>query len=142
MKATDPKLRSDNWQYILDVCDLVKEDPEDNGQEVMSLIEKRLEQQDANVILRTLSLTVSLAENCGSRLRQEISSKNFTSLLYALIESHSVHITLKKAVTDVVKQLSDSFKDDPSLRAMGDLYDKIKRKAPYLVQPMYQRSTT
>lgn len=135
MKATDPKLRSDNWQYILDVCDLVKEDPEDNGQEVMSLIEKRLEQQDANVILRTLSLTVSLAENCGSRLRQEISSKNFTSLLYALIESHSVHITLKKAVTDVVKQLSDSFKDDPSLRAMGDLYDKIKRKAPYLVQP-------
>ncbi|GFP68350.1 class E vacuolar protein-sorting machinery protein HSE1 [Saccharomyces cerevisiae] len=135
LKATDPKLRSDNWQYILDVCDLVKEDPEDNGQEVMSLIEKRLEQQDANVILRTLSLTVSLAENCGSRLRQEISSKNFTSLLYALIESHSVHITLKKAVTDVVKQLSDSFKDDPSLRAMGDLYDKIKRKAPYLVQP-------
>ncbi|CAI7144707.1 ATV_collapsed_G0023300.mRNA.1.CDS.1 [Saccharomyces cerevisiae] len=111
LKATDPKLRSDNWQYILDVCDLVKEDPEDNGQEVMSLIEKRLEQQDANVILRTLSLTVSLAENCGSRLRQEIT------------------------VTDVVKQLSDSFKDDPSLRAMGDLYDKIKRKAPYLVQP-------
>lgn len=38
-------------------------------------------------------------------------------------------------MTDVVKQLSDSFKDDPSLRAMGDLYDKIKRKAPYLVQP-------
>ncbi|QHS73635.1 ESCRT-0 subunit protein HSE1 [Saccharomyces paradoxus] len=134
LRATDPKLRSDNWQYILEVCDLVKEDPEDNGQEVMTLIEKRLEQEDANVILRTLSLTVSLAENCGSRLRQEISSKHFTSLLYALIDSHSVHITLKKAVTDVVKQLSDSFKDDPSLRAMGDLYDKIKRKAPYLVK--------
>ncbi|EHN02163.1 Hse1p [Saccharomyces cerevisiae x Saccharomyces kudriavzevii VIN7] len=134
LRATDPKLRTDNWQYILDVCDLVKEDPEDNGQEVMDLIEKRLEQQDANVILRTLSLMVSLAENCGSRLRQDISSKHFTSLLYALIDSHSVHITLKKAVADTVKQLADSFKDDPSLRSMGDLYDKIKRKAPYLVK--------
>ncbi|KOG96516.1 ESCRT-0 subunit protein HSE1 [Saccharomyces eubayanus] len=134
LRATDPKLRTDNWQYILDVCDLVKEDPEDNGQEVMDLIEKRLEQQDANVILRTLSLIVSLAENCGSRLRQDISSKHFTSLIFALIESHSVHITLKKAVADMVKQLSDSFKDDPSLRAMDDLYDKIKRKAPYLVK--------
>lgn len=134
LRATDPKLRTDNWQYILDVCDLVKEDPEDNGEEVMDLIEKRLEQQDANVILRTLSLIVSLAENCGSRLRQEISSKHFTSLLYALIESHSVHIALKKAVADIVKQLSDSFKDDPSLRAMDDLYERIKRKAPYLVK--------
>ncbi len=33
LAATDGKLRSDNWQYIIGVCDVVKEDPEDASQD-------------------------------------------------------------------------------------------------------------
>ena len=131
-RATDPKLRTDNWQYIIDVCDIVKLDPEDNGKEVMSLIETRLRQNDANVILRSLSLILSLAENCGSRLQQEVSSKHFTELLYSLVESNSVHISVKREVARVVKQLSKSFRDDPSLIAMTQLKRKIKQNYSYL----------
>ncbi|QLQ78181.1 hypothetical protein HG537_0A04280 [Torulaspora globosa] len=133
LKATDGNLRADNWQYILEVCDRVQDDPEDGGEEAMEVIEERLEQKDANVILRTLSLIVSLAENCGSRLKQLISSKRFTHKLQSLVESRSVHITVKREVAKVVQQLSNSFKGDPSLRYMGDLLSVIASKYPYLL---------
>lgn len=133
LRATDGNLRSDNWQYILEVCDRVREEPEDGGEEAIEVIEERLEQKDANVILRTLSLIVSLAENCGSRLQQLISSKRFTQKLQSLIESKSVHITVKREVVKVVQQLSISFKNDPSLRYMGDLLTKMSSKYPHLL---------
>lgn len=133
LRATDGKLRADNWQYILEVCDRVREDPEDGGEEAIEVIEERLEQKDANVILRTLSLILSLAENCGSRLKQLVSSKRFTQKLQLLIESRSVHITVKREVAKVVKQLAKSFEDDPSLRYMGDLLSQISSKHPHLL---------
>lgn len=134
LKATDCKLTVDNWQYILDVCDLIKDDPEELGGHAIKIIEERLEQDDGNVILRALSLLVSLAENCGSRLQQAISSKHFTSVLSKLVEKQDIHITIKKEIAKSVKQLSDSFKNDPSLKSMDDLYKKILRQKPYLLQ--------
>lgn len=125
LKATDGTLTTDDWQRIMTVCDLVREDPEDNGSLVMQLIERRLEQKDANVILRTLSLVVALAENCGSRLQQEIGSKRFSGVLYGLVEGSGVHVNLKKAVVGVIAQLSASFQSDPSLKYMNDVYRNV-----------------
>lgn len=134
LRATDAKLRTDNWQFILDVCDLVREDPEDGGSEAMEIIEQRLEQKDANVILRALALITSLAENCGSRLKQLISSKHLTGILYDLMENRSVHIMVKREIAKVVRQLSVSFKEDPSLRYMNDLFVKISTQFPQLLE--------
>lgn len=134
LRATDAKLRSDNWQYILDVCDLVRDDPEDGGAYAIEVIEERLGQPDANVILRTLSLVVSVAENCGSRLQQAISSKHFTTVLFDLVDSKTTHLIVKREVAKIVQQLKDSFKSDPSLKYIQDLYLKINSKAPYLLQ--------
>ncbi|CAL9729327.1 class E vacuolar protein-sorting machinery protein Hse1p [Monosporozyma unispora] len=125
LKATDATLTTDNWQRIMVVCDLVKEDPEDNGKDVIQFLERRLEQKDANVILRAISLTIALAENCGSRLQQEISSKHFTHLLYDLIENKQVHLTLKIVIAHCIEQLAKSFKNDPSLKSMNDTYRNI-----------------
>ncbi|CCK68327.1 ESCRT-0 subunit protein HSE1 KNAG_0A06710 [Huiozyma naganishii CBS 8797] len=133
LRATDAKLRADNWQYIIEVCDVVRDDPEDNGKEVMKLIERRLEQKDANVVLRSLALIVALAENCGSRLKQEISSKHFVNILYSMVDDESAHIDLRRSVAKTVQQLSDSFKDDPSLKGMNDLYLKTKRHHGFLL---------
>lgn len=125
LKATDATLTTDNWQRIMIVCDLVKEDPEDNGRDVIQFLERRFEQRDANVILRAISLTIALAENCGSRLQQEISSKHFTHLLYDLIENKHVHFTLKSAIARCIEQLAKSFQNDPSLKSMNDTYRNI-----------------
>lgn len=133
LRATDGKLRVDNWQFIIEVCDLVREDPEDRGRFATDIVEERLKEDDANVVLRTLSLVVSLAENCGSRLQQAISSKGFTKVLYGLIENPKVHLVVKREVAKVVEQLSDSFKNDSSLKSMQDLYVAISAQAPHLL---------
>ncbi|CUS20613.1 LAQU0S01e10616g1_1 [Lachancea quebecensis] len=133
LRATDGKLRVDNWQFIIEVCDLVRDDPEDRGRLAIDIVEERLKEDDANVVLRTLSLVVSLAENCGSRLQQAISSKGFTKVLYGLIENPKVHLVVKTEVAKVVEQLSDSFKRDSSLKSMEDLYMTISTQAPHLL---------
>ncbi|SMN18885.1 similar to Saccharomyces cerevisiae YHL002W HSE1 Subunit of the endosomal Vps27p-Hse1p complex required for sorting of ubiquitinated membrane proteins into intralumenal vesicles prior to vacuolar degradation [Maudiozyma saulgeensis] len=133
LKATDPKLRSDNWQYNIEVCDIIKRDPEDNGKDAIQMLCRRLEQDDANVILRSLSVIMAIAENCGSRLQQEISSKSFTNLLYSLIEKKQIHYTVKIEIVKLVHQLAKSFKSDPSLRSMNDTYKKIKKNYSNLI---------
>ena len=132
-KATDAGLRADNWGYLIEVCDLVKLDAEENGEFAMNLIEDNLLGRNANVILRTLSLVVALAENCGSRLQQAISSKHFTGILFKLVDDSRVHITVKREVVKTVHQLADSFKNDPSLKYMHDLENKIKITHPQLL---------
>lgn len=55
-KATDPTLTSDNWQYILDVCDKISSNPELETSRAVNLIKTKITStKDANTILRSLS---------------------------------------------------------------------------------------
>lgn len=135
VKATDETLTSDNWQYILDVCDKISANPEDATKEAIKSVSARLALKDANVILRTLSLLLALAENCGSRMKQEIASKSFLNeSIVKRLGDKRLHRTVKVRIVEVVKQLKDSFEYDPSLRPVADAYKQIKREYPQYVQ--------
>ena len=134
-KATAPTLTADNWQFILDVCDQITSDPEtETAKSVLLLKTKITSTKDANTILRSLSLLVAMAENCGSRMKQEIASKSFTQdcLIKKLLDK-KLHITVKLRIVEVVQQLSQSFSNDPSLKPMKDAHDRIKLEFPQLV---------
>lgn len=134
-KATDETLTADNWQYILEVCDNISSHPEDATKEAIRLVSARLALKDANVILRSLSLLLALAENCGSRMKQEIASKAFLNdSIIKRLSDKRLHRTVKVRIVEVAKQLRDSFADDPSLRPMSDAYKQIKREYPQYVQ--------
>jgi len=54
-KATDENLTSENWEYIMDVCDKVT--TEDNGaKDAVATMIKRLAHRNANVQLYTLEV--------------------------------------------------------------------------------------
>lgn len=136
-KAVDGTLTNDNWQYILDVCDCISSNPETNTKAAMALIQERLAMKDANVILRTLSLLLAIAENCGSRMRQEIASTSFLheSLLKKLAD-RKLHKQVKFRIAEVIEQLNSSFLSDPSLKPIKDAYSTVKSKyAQYLNSP-------
>lgn len=125
-RATDETLTSDNWQYILEVCDNISSNPENGTKQAIGLISTRVASKDANIILRTLSLLVAVAENCGSRMRQEIATTSF--LQESLIKRFSdrrLHKTVKIRIAEVIKQLHESFKNDPSLKPMTDAYNRV-----------------
>ncbi|SCV00232.1 LAMI_0G03730g1_1 [Lachancea mirantina] len=134
LKATNERLRSDNWQLIIDACDLVREDPEDGGEYAMEVIEGQLEQKDANINLRTLPLIVALAENCGSRLQQAICSKHFTGVLRSIVEDKKKHTLVRQRVAKMVAQLAESLKNDPSLKSIRDLNSSIRTAYPALLE--------
>lgn len=128
-KATDGSLTNDNWQYILDTCDCISSNPETNTKEAIKIVQKRLAMKDANVILRTLSLLLAIAENCGSRMKQEIASSSFLqeSLLKKLGD-RKLHKQVKFRIAEVIVQLNSSFDNDPSLKPIKDAFKILKSK--------------
>lgn len=137
LKATDATLTGDNWQYILDCCDRISDNPEANTKEALKLIKARLALKDANVILRTLSLIVAVAENCGSRMKQEIASTSFLQdSLIKKLGDKKLHRLVKFRVAEVIVQLNKSFDNDPSLKPIKNALESVKLKYPqYLTAP-------
>lgn len=136
-KATDETLTSDNWQYILDVCDSISKSPEVNTKAAVKIVSARIAMKDANIILRTLSLLVAIAENCGSRMKQEIASTSFLQdSLIKRLGDRKLHKQVKFRVAEVIEQLNRSFKGDPSLKPIADAYNTVKSKyGQYLHSP-------
>lgn len=128
-RATNENLTSDNWQYILDTCDLISSDPELNTKLAVRFFKARLAKKDANVLLRTLTLVIAAAENCGSRMQQELTSLSFLreNLLEKLADK-KLHKDLKFRIVEVIEQLYDSLKGDPSLKAIHDAHDIVHKK--------------
>jgi hypothetical protein len=82
-KATDENLTSENWEYILDVCDKVGAN--DNGpKDTVAAMIKRLAHRNANVQLYTLELANALSQNCGVAMHRELASRSFTDALLRL----------------------------------------------------------
>lgn len=128
-KATDETLTTDNWRIIMEVCDEVSASPERNTKVAIQSIKTRLNKKDANVILRSLSLLVALAENCGSRMQQEIASTSFLQEnLMKKLADKKLHKQLKVKIADTIAQLDNSFKNDPSLRPISDAHRQVIAK--------------
>ncbi|QRG40410.1 hypothetical protein FDK38_004880 [Candidozyma auris] len=120
-RATDCTLTDDNWQYILDVCDEISKDPETNSRAAIKHIKGRLATRDANILFRTLTLITAIAENCGSRSKQEIASNEFLqTYMLAKLSDKKVHKQVKLRIAEVLQHLRKSFEGDPSLRPIQD----------------------
>lgn len=136
-RATDATLTDDNWQFIFDVCDAISKKPEVNTVEAMSCIKKKLESKDANVLLRLLSLLVAVAENCGSRMKQQIASSSFLEhYMIKKLSDKSTHRQIKVRIAEVLGQLRVSFRNDPSLLPIEDAFNIANSKfSQFFKQP-------
>lgn len=117
------------------MCDKVNEDPEDGAKWAVSAVSKRLEMSNANVQLFSLSLVLSMAQNCGSMMQRELASKNFTNLLVKLADDKKTHSSVKSRIIELMETLTKEFKSDPSLKNMSDAYNTLKKKNPHLQPP-------
>lgn len=82
-KATDENLTSENWEYILDVCDRVSSS-DSGSKDVVAAMIKRLAHRNANVQLYTLELANALSQNCGIQMHRELASRSFTDAVLRL----------------------------------------------------------
>jgi signal transducing adaptor molecule len=125
-------LTTENWDYILTVCDTVNEDPENGAQNAIKHLIPKLTTTNANQQLYTLTLLGSLAQNCGSKMHREIATRAIVSKLHDLVapEKHGVYNTVRARAWEVWESLVREFKGDPSLRLVADGLEQAKRSYP------------
>ena len=134
VKATDENLTSENWEYILDVCDRVAANSAGPQQAISSLI-KRLAHRNANVQLYTLELANALAQNCGPALHRELASKAFTDALLRLAADRNTHGQVKQKVLERMAAWTEEFRSNPELGIMEQAYQKLRLQQPSLMPP-------
>ncbi|GMF03176.1 unnamed protein product [[Candida] boidinii] len=114
---------------------MVQSDTDKYITEAMLLIHVKLDSNDANVILRTLTLIDFLAENCGAMMKGELAKKSFvTNYLLKIVNDNKMHNTIKYAVIKEIYKLSKTFSGDDSLRIMRETFNDLKHTFPYLCE--------
>ncbi|KAJ4984336.1 VHS domain-containing protein [Stagonosporopsis vannaccii] len=134
VKATDENLTSENWEYILDVCDKVGSSDTGAQQAVAAMI-KRLAHRNANVQLYTLELANALSQNCGIKMHKELASRSFTDALLRLANDRNTHQQVKAKILERMGEWSEMFSRDPDLGIMQGAYDKLRSQNPGLRPP-------
>lgn len=132
-KATDENLTSENWEYIMDVCDKVTTEDSGAKDAVASMI-KRLAHRNANVQLYTLELANALSQNCGPKMHRELASRAFTDALLRLANDRNTHQQVKAKILERMQEWAEMFKD-PDLGIMNDQYHRLKSQNPNLHPP-------
>ncbi|KAJ6095685.1 hypothetical protein N7486_006431 [Penicillium sp. IBT 16267x] len=133
-KATDENLTSENWEYILDVCDKVA--AEDSGaKEAVAAMIKRMAHRNANVQLYTLELGNSLSQNCGPKIHRELASRSFTDALLRLASDRNTHQQVKSKILERMEEWTEMFSSNPDFGIMEQAYMKLKTSNPNLQPP-------
>lgn len=139
-KATDENLTSENWEYILDVCD--KAGASDTGsKDAVAAMIKRLAHRNANVQLYTLELANALSQNCGLQMHKELASRSFTDALLRLANDRNTHQQVKAKILERMAEWSEMFARDPDLGIMSGAYLKLKSQNPNLRAPSKPQKT-
>ncbi|MCJ1259918.1 ESCRT-0 subunit protein hse1 [Lignoscripta atroalba] len=133
-KATDENLTSENWEYILDVCDRVNADDTGPKDVVASMI-RRLAHRNANVQLYTLELANALSQNCGPKIHRELASRSFTDAMLRLANDRNTHQQVKTKILECMVEWTEMFARDPDLGIMEQAYMKLKSQNPNLHPP-------
>ncbi|KAF7719835.1 Class E vacuolar protein-sorting machinery protein [Penicillium ucsense] len=133
-KATDENLTSENWEYILDVCDKVGAE-ETGAKDAVAAMIKRLAHRNANVQLYTLELANSLSQNCGAKIHRELASRSFTDALLRLAADRNTHQQVKSKILERMQEWSEMFSADPDFGIMEQAYMKLKTQNPNLQPP-------
>ncbi|KAL2012287.1 hypothetical protein VTN00DRAFT_5005 [Thermoascus crustaceus] len=133
-KATDENLTSENWEYILDVCDKVSAE-ESGAKDAVAALIKRLAHRNANVQLYTLELSNALAQNCGPKVHRELASRSFTDALLRLANDRNTHQQVKSKILERMEEWSEMFSSNPEFGIMEQAYMKLKTQNPNLQPP-------
>ncbi|MCJ1300010.1 ESCRT-0 subunit protein hse1, partial [Hypocenomyce scalaris] len=133
-KATDENLTSENWEFILDVCDRVTAEDTGPKDAVASMI-KRLAHRNANVQLYTLELANALSQNCGAKMHTELASRSFTDALLRLANDRNTHQQVKAKILERMAEWAQMFSKEPQLGIMDQAYQKLKSQNPNLHPP-------
>ena len=135
-KATDENLTSENWEFILDVCDRASGN-EAGAKDVVAALIKRLAHRNANVQLYSLELANALVQNCSVLVHRELASRSFTDALLRLAGDRNTHQQVKARILEKMAEWTEIFSSNADLGIMGEANLRLKTQSPNLQPPIW-----
>ncbi|GMM27815.1 ESCRT-0 subunit protein [Martiniozyma asiatica (nom. inval.)] len=127
---TSANLEEDDLQSLLDLIEIVNNNPSENVPEAFRLLKVKLQSSNANTLLRSLTLLDFFAQNCGALMKAQIATQSFVdSSLLPIINDSRMHISVKFGVVKEMYKLVKAFHDDESLNVMQKSFAKLQSGA-------------
>ncbi|KAI8904773.1 hypothetical protein EDD86DRAFT_212742 [Gorgonomyces haynaldii] len=126
-QATSETNTGENWSLLIQICERA-DSSEQSAREAVTLVSKRLQHRNVNVLLFSLTLSNALVQNCGSKVRREISSRLFVDSLLQLLRRANVHVVVKNRILELIQTWAQDFKSDSSLSFIVDTFESLRRE--------------
>ncbi|KAG8844412.1 Vacuolar protein-sorting-associated protein 27 [Tulasnella sp. 330] len=111
----------------LEICDQIRSKAV-VPKEGMRAIKRRLNHQNPNVQLLTLSLIDICIKNGGDHFLVEIASREFMDNLVSLLKQPAINREVKETILRMVQNWATAFEGKPSLSYTGEVYKTLQRE--------------
>ncbi|KAI8051282.1 hypothetical protein BDF22DRAFT_692986 [Syncephalis plumigaleata] len=123
--ATTPRAsQEEDWQLIIDTCNLVNSRP-DGSKEAVKAVRKRLKSKHINTQLLTITLAQSLFDNCGAKFRVAISTPKFTETLAKIMSSPDTDPVVQSKLYIAITAWAEALRGEPGMDAIPTLYNNL-----------------
>ncbi|KAK5641324.1 hypothetical protein RI129_009871 [Pyrocoelia pectoralis] len=123
-KATSNILMEPEWNTILQICDLVRQD-DVQPKQVISSIKKKLFAQNPHTALYALQVLESLVKNCGNVIHEELTLKANCEMLHELAKT-TQHENVRQKLLELIQTWTFAFRKNPKHSALKDVMNLMK----------------
>ncbi|KAI9592534.1 hypothetical protein BDF19DRAFT_211550 [Syncephalis fuscata] len=116
--------REEDWQLIIDICNLVNSRPE-GPKEAAKAVRKRIKTKQVGTQLLTITLMQSLFDNCGAKYRVAISNSKFTETLAKLMSRSDTDPEVRSKLYVALTSWAEQLRGEPGMEAIPALYDNL-----------------
>ncbi|KAL2913431.1 ESCRT-0 subunit protein hse1 [Polyrhizophydium stewartii] len=125
-EATSENNTSDDWGRIIEICERA-DASESAAREAVAALTRHVLHRNVNVILFSLTVANSLAQNCGMPVKREMSSRAFLDALVRQVNNKaSVHVTVRSRILELISQWAEAFRSEPALDYMVQVYNQLR----------------
>lgn len=123
-KATSNLLLEPEWPTIIQICDLIRQNDVQPKQALAS-IKKKLTNSNPHIALYGLLVLESCVKNCGSRIQDEVGTKQYMEQLKELVKN-TPHENVRQKTLELIQAWAYAFRNVPKYRAVQDTLNIMK----------------
>ncbi|KAK2575127.1 hypothetical protein KPH14_008846 [Odynerus spinipes] len=123
-KATSNFQLEPDWPTIIQICDLIRQN-DVQPKQALAAIKKKLASDNPHVALYALLVLESCVKNCGSRIQDEIGTKQYMEQLKELVKT-SPHKNVRQKTLELIQAWAYAFRNIPKYRAVQDTLNIMK----------------
>lgn len=125
-KATSQFQLEPDWPTILQICDLIRQN-DVQPKQALAAIKKKLTNPNPHVASYALLVLESCIKNCGSRIQDEIGTKQYMEQLKELVKT-STHEHVRQKILELIQALAFAFRNNLKYRAVQDTLNIMKNE--------------